>query len=106
MRLYHATTQQNLESIREHGLLVTKADATAKIKGVWLASASNRTWGTLHTIRKHKAQLDDVVVIEVKIPRTRLTRFRKGLWFTTQDVPPAWLGAVIPGATFGASASE
>lgn len=106
MKLYHATTTQRLAAIRQQGLLVYKADSSAKIKGCWLATASNRPWSVVHTIRKHKAQLDDVVVIEVNIPRSRLTRFRTGLWDSTQDVPTAWLGTVTPGAAFGASASE
>ena len=106
MKLYHATTRQNLDSILRDGLRVAKADPAAKIKGCWMATASNRPWGVLHTIQKHKAQLADVVVIEVTIPRNRLNRFRTGLWFTTQDVPAAWLGTVLEGTTFGASASE
>jgi len=106
MQLYHVTTTANLSSIREYGLLVAKADPEAKIKGCWLATARNRTWGVLHTIRKHRAQLDDVVVLTVLVPRSRLTRFKTGLWFTKQDVPAAWIGEAIPGATFGASASN
>jgi len=106
MKLYHATTRQNLASILVDGLRVAKADPTAKIKGCWLATTSNRPWGVLHTIRKHRAQLEDVVVIEVNIPRSRLTRFRTGLWYSTQDVPASWLGQVVEGATFGASASN
>jgi hypothetical protein len=104
--LYHATTRHNLASIQQHGLLVSKADPQAKLKGCWLATASNRSWGVLHTIRKHKAMLDEVVVIEVNVPRSWLTRFRTGLWYTTQDIPARSMGQVIEGATFGASASE
>lgn len=106
MKLYHATTRQALASIQAEGLRVAKADPNAKLKGCWLATASNRPWGVLHTQRKHRAQLEDVVVIEINIPRSRLTRFRMGLWYTTQDVPAAWLGTVTDGAVFGASASE
>lgn len=106
MKLYHCTTRTALASILTEGLRVVKADHAAKIKGCWLASASNRSWGVVHTIRKHKAQLEDVVVIEVNIPRGRLTRFRTGLWFSTQDVPASWLGTITDGAAFGASASE
>ena len=106
MKLYHATTRQALPSIQAEGLRVAKADPAAKLKGCWLATASNRAWGVLHTIRKHKAQLADVVVIEVNIPGSRLARFRTGLWYTTKDVPAAWLGQVIDGAAFGASASK
>ena len=106
MKLYHATTRQNLASIQATGLRVANADPQAKIKGCWLATASNRPWGVLHTIRKHRTALADVVVIEVNVPRGRLTRFRTGLWFTTQDVPAAWLGTVTAGEAFSASASE
>lgn len=106
MQLYHATTRQNLDSILRDGLRVAKADPAAKIKGCWMATASNRVWGVLHTIRKHKAELVDVVVIEVNVPRSRLTRFRTGLWYSTTDIPAAWLGTVTDGAAFGASASE
>lgn len=106
MKLYHATTRTALASIQAHGLRVANADPAAKIKGCWLATASNRPWGVLHTQRKHHATLGDVVVIEVNVPRNRLTRFRTGLWYTTQDVPAAWLGTVTPGTAFGASASQ
>jgi hypothetical protein len=106
MKLYHATTRQALLSIQATGLRVANADPAAKIKGCWLATASNRPWGVLHTIRKHGAALADVVVIEVNVPRSRLTRFRTGLWYTTEDVPAAWLGEATEGAAFGASASK
>ncbi len=106
MQLYHATTRQALASIQATGLRVANADPQAKIKGCWLATASNRAWGVVHTQRKHGAALADVVVIEVRVPRSRLTRFRTGLWYTTNDVPAAWLGNVTPGDAFGASASE
>jgi hypothetical protein len=106
MKLYHATTRQRLASIQANGLRVACADPSAKIKGCWLATASNRSWGVLHTIRKHKAALEDVVVLEITIPRGRLTRFRTGLWYATEDVPATWIGHVIAGSTFGASASE
>jgi hypothetical protein len=106
MKLYHATTRQRFASIQAQGLLVAKADPAARIKGCWLATASNRPWGVLHTIKKHRAQLEEIVVIEVHVPRRLLTRFRTGLWYTTQDVPAAWLGAVTDGGAFGASASE
>ena len=106
MKLWHATDRKNLASILEHGLLVSKADPTAKIKGCWLASSSNRPWGILHTQRKHHAQLEDIVIIEVKISRSRLTRFRPGLWYAVTDIEPGRLGQVIEGTTFGASASQ
>ena len=106
MQLYHATTRARLASIQATGLRVDQADQAAKIKGVWLHTARQSPWAVVHTIRKHHARLDDVVVLAVNVPRGRLTRFRTGLWFATQDVPAAWLGEITEGAAFGASASE
>lgn len=106
MKLYHATTRTNLASIQIEGLRVAKADPQAKLKGCWLHTSSQSPWAVVHTIRKHRAQLAEVVVIEVNVPRSHLTRFRTGLWFSTQDVPAAWLGTVTDGAAFGASASK
>lgn len=102
--LYHATTRQRLAAIQAEGLRVAKADPQARIKAVWLHSRSLSPWGVVHTQRKHGATLDEEVVIAVRIPRARLTRFRTGLWYTTQDVPAAWLGETTDGADFGASA--
>ena len=106
MRLYHATKRSNLDSIREHGLLVSKADKAAKIKGCWLHTRSMSPWGCLHTIRKHKARLEAVVIVEVTVPRSWLTRFRTGLWYTKKDIPAERIGREIEGAEFGASVSE
>lgn len=110
MRLWHATDRKNLASILEHGLLVQKADPQAKMKGCWMVSPREKgrflAWATLHTIRKHQAELNDVVLIEVTIARNKLTHFRDGLYYSTTDVEPAHFGQVIEGATFGASASE
>lgn len=106
MRLYHATTRTRLVAIQQEGLRIVCVDPAARIKAVWLASASNRGWGVLHTLRKHEAALHDVVVLEVTVPRAWLTRFRPGLWYCSQDIPPTRLGAVIGGAEFGKSASD
>lgn len=106
MILRHATTRQNLESIQRDGLLVSKADAGARIKAVWLHAPSMSAWSVVHTIRKHGASLEDVVVLEVNVPRKGLQRFRRGLWFSRQDVPASAIVNVIDGTAFGASASE
>ena len=104
MKLYHATTAERAAQIKEQGLLISKADPTAKIKGCWMASQSNRAWGVVHTIRKHHAPLEEVVVLEVNVPRAWLKRFRTGLWYATRNIPAARIGQSIPGAAFGASA--
>ena len=104
--LFHATTKAALDSILTEGLRVDMADPSAKIKGCWVCTASHRAWAVLHVIRKHHAQLADVVVIEVAAPRSRLTRFKKGLYFSKTDITAACIKRVVEGATFSASASE
>ena len=104
--LRHATTRQALASIREHGLLVSKADRTAKIKAVWLHAPSLTGWAIVHTQRKHHAHLDEVVVIEVQVARKHLRRFKTGFWFCGEDIPATALGQVWDGAFFGQSVSE
>lgn len=106
MILRHATTRQRLESIRREGLRVACADPQAKIKACWLHTASQSAWGAVHTMRKHHATLEDVVIVEVTVPRSWLTRFRTGLWYCTQDLPASAIGREYAGSEFGASASE
>ena len=106
MKLYHATTRTNLPSIQATGLRVANADPAAKLKGCWFHTASQSPWAVVHTIRKHKASLTDVVVIEVSVSRRQLTRFKTGLWYSKSDIPNSKIGRVIDGTTFGASASE
>jgi hypothetical protein len=75
---YHATSRHNLTSILEHGLLVSKADPSAKLKAVWMVSKSNIAWSILHCQRKHKVALEDVVVIEIRLHHSSVIRFKKG----------------------------
>ena len=78
MDLWHATTQQSLTSIKNNGLdpLCTKG----KTKGVWLHSKSKREWAILHTQKRHKVSLDQIVLIQVSVSRKHLTRKWKGIW--------------------------
>lgn len=103
---YHSTPRQNLPAILDQGLLVSKADSAARIKGVWMCTASQRAWAILHCIRKHQVDLADVVLLELKVSRRHLTRFRRGLFYSTQDVSRDSITRVFAGASFGQSASE
>ena len=76
MVLYHATPRKFLQSIIDNGLDPMKAKG--RIKGVWLHTASKRSWAILHTQKRHNTQ--DVVVLEVKVSRNHLTRRWRGLW--------------------------
>ena len=106
MILYHATTKDRADLIREQGLLVSCADPAARIKGAWLHTKSQSPWAILHTMRKHKAQFEHIVILKVSIPRLVLTRFKTGLWYTKQDVMPEHIVEVISSDTYAASRSE
>lgn len=84
MRLYHATPKANLDSILEHGL--DPARSQGKRKAIYLHTASRREWAILHTIRRHGIGIDDVVIISVDIPRSRITRRWRGLWSTETKI--------------------
>jgi len=105
MLLRHATTRQAWQTIQTEGLRVACADPSAKIQGVWLHSPAQSAWAIVHTMRKHGAALEDVVVLEVRVGRTALRRFKRGLWWTAANVPAVQIIQTMPGATFGASAS-
>ena len=76
MILYHATPRKFLQSIIDNGLDPNRA--VGRIKGIWLHTASKRSWAILHTQRRHKTL--DVVVLECKVSRRHLTRRWRGLW--------------------------
>src|SRR5881628_1573571 len=74
-------------------------------KAVWLHTASKSIWAILHTQTRHRAPLEEVVVITVLIPRAWRRRFKTGLWWTPMDIPPDRLGRIIPGIAYAESAT-
>jgi hypothetical protein len=111
MKLRHATTRDRAESILREGLLVSCADEKAKIKAVWLHAPSLTPWAILHTQRKHKVQLSEVVVLEVSVPRGWLKKYangyvKKGFWYCKRDVPSVRIERVIEGSEFGKGVSQ
>jgi hypothetical protein len=93
MRLRHATPRRNLASIERLGLLTSKS--LGKLKVVWLHAPSKTAWAMLHVVKRHGGRVEDVVVIELDVPRRWLRRSRKRLWNTPRDVPPARFVRVI-----------
>lgn len=93
MLLRHATPKKNLDSIRRLGLLCSKSQG--KLKVVWVHAASKTAWAALHTVKRHGGRVEDVVVLEVEVPRGWLRRSRRGLWYSTQDIPPARIRRAI-----------
>jgi hypothetical protein len=49
----------------------------------------------LHVVKRHGGRIEDVVIIEVDVPRRWLRRSRKRLWNTSRDVPPARFVRII-----------
>jgi hypothetical protein len=96
MRLRHATLVKNLPAILKAGLLCSKS--LGKLPVVWLGSAAKTLWATNHVVRRHGGRIEQVVVLEVTVPRSWLRRSKKGLWYCTRDVPPERIRGVI---TFG-----
>ena len=84
MKLYHATPKSNLDSIFADGL--DPAFSTGKAKVIWLHTKSRRHWAIAHVQKRHRCNLDEVVLIEVNVPRSRLQRRWRGLWTTTETL--------------------
>jgi hypothetical protein len=93
MLLRHATLARNLPSILRGGLLRSKSKG--KLPVVWLHSPAASTWAALHTIRRHGGRIEDVVIIELDVPRSGLRRSRKRLWYFTGNIAPACFRRLI-----------
>lgn len=91
MKLRHATPERNLRSIRQRGLLTSRSKG--KIPVVWFHAPGRSAWAVLHTVKRHNS--NNVMVIEVSVPRNWLTRSKAGLWFCTRDIPPVRLGQTL-----------
>ena len=93
MLVRHATLKRNLDSIRRLGLLCRKSKGKRKV--VWAHAESKTAWATLHVVKRHGGRVEDVVIIEVSIPRRWLRRNRRGLWYSVKDVPPKRIRRLI-----------
>jgi hypothetical protein len=62
---------------------------------VWLHCPTKTAWATLHTVKRHGGRVEDVVVLELEVPRGWLRRNRRGLWYSGADVPPERIRGVI-----------
>ena len=84
MKLYHATTTSNLESIKAEGLDPNRS--LGKEAVIWLHTQSRRDWAILHIINRHKCQVDDVAIFEVDVPRSKLRRRWRDIWTTSETL--------------------
>ena len=105
MLLRHATPLRTLRSIQRAGLLCSKSKGRLPV--VWLHSPSKSSWAVLHVVKRHGGRVQDVVIIEVEVPRSWLRRNRRKLWYCPRDVPPSRFGRLITFAELaGPSADE
>jgi hypothetical protein len=99
MLLRHATLARNLQSILRHGLLCSKSKGKKSV--VWACAPGKTAWACLHVIRRHGGKAQEVVVLELDVPRSWLRRHggvARALWYSVRDVPPQQIRRVI---TFG-----
>ena len=99
MTLYHATLKSNLESINANG--INPEFSKGKRRECWYHTQIKREWAILHTIKRHGCTLDDIAIITVRIPRSKLTRRRRGLWASTETITA--LETITDAAVFAAS---
>jgi hypothetical protein len=93
MLLRHATPRRNLAGIVKAGLLCSKSQGKKPV--VWLHSPSRTSWAVLHTVKRHSGRVDDVVTLEIDLPRGWLKKNRRGVWYTAHDVPPERIRRLI-----------
>ena len=101
MLLRHATPLRNLPGIQRHGLLCSKSKG--RLKAVWLATKEKSSWAALHVVKRHGGRIEQVVVLEVTVPRSWLRRSRKGLWYCPKDVPAGRIRQAVTFAKLAAS---
>jgi hypothetical protein len=99
MLLRHATPARNLPSIIKAGLLTSKSQG--KLPVVWVCCRAKTAWAALHTIRRHGGRAENVVILEIEVPRRWLRRSKRGLWYCPRDIPPERIRGVV---TFAALA--
>ena len=104
MLLRHATPARNLASIRRAGLLTSKSQGRLPV--VWMHAAGKTEWAVLHVVRRHGGRVENVVIVEVEVPRRWLRRSKRGLWCCPRDVPPERIHGQISFATLARSADE
>lgn len=91
--LYHATRARNLQSILRNGLLCSRSKGARK--AVWLAPARLKSWACLHVADRHGGRIEDVIVLEVKVPRSWTKGHKGGLLYCERDIPTSRIGKIV-----------
>jgi hypothetical protein len=104
MLLRHATPRRNLPSINARGLLCAKSKG--KLAVVWLHSPAATPWAAWHTYKRHGGRPENIVILELDVPRTWLRRNRRRLWYSTLDIPAGRIRRLIDFGELAASPVE
>jgi hypothetical protein len=104
MLLRHATLTRNLPSIIQGGLLTSKSQG--KLPVVWVCSRAKTAWAALHTIKRHGGRAENVVILELGVPRHWLRRSKRGLYYCPRDIPPERIRGVVTFAALAQSPIE
>ncbi len=92
MLIRHATPRRNLRSILLSGLL--PGMARGKLKAVWLHAPGRTSWAIQHVAERHHVPEDDVIILEVRVPRSQLRRNRRGVWYCPFPIAPGQIVTV------------
>lgn len=82
----HATLRQSLPRILAEGLDPQRATGTQSL--VWLHTPSRTPWAIAHTMRRHRGDVAEIVILDVQVPRSWLRRAGRGLWVCDRIIPP------------------
>ena len=88
MRLRHSTPVHNVPSILATGLDPAYAVTESDKKYVWLHTPRRTPWAIRHTSRRKQVSEDEVVILEVTVPRSWLWRVWRGVWKCPYVIPP------------------
>ena len=87
MVLFHITNKKNVASIDRLGLLPERA--MGKEKSVWLVTRTMIPWALAHTATKPgKGPITRLVVYRVETTRSKVRRFRRGIWRSFEMIRP------------------
>jgi hypothetical protein len=82
------------------------AKSRGQFKAVWLHDPDKAHWAALHTVRRHGGRIEDVIVLQVCVPKVWLRRHggkAKGLWRCVRGVPVRCIRRTIHFAQLSAS---
>lgn len=86
MVLYHITPKRNLDAILANGLQPEKSQGIMPV--LWLCTVSKVGWAFRHVGKHHGVSGWELAILQVKIPRSRVSRRRRGVWITTSRITP------------------